>query len=134
MTEKIITANVDCDAGRRMGCDTFCCRLLVRLKPHEMEPSDGKTAAKGFVDKDLETGMCVNLDPETYYCRIWQSRPEVCREYSCNTDPLLQIVLRDGFTNIADVAKKAVTAYIPKETYQKIPEELPEGDVKSRSG
>jgi Fe-S-cluster containining protein len=114
------TVFVDCEAGRRMGCDTFCCRLLVRLKAHEMEKTDGHRAAKGFVDKD-ETGICVHLNRETWGCDIWETRPETCREYDCNSDFLLQIVLREGFTNIADVAKKAATAYIPKESYITIP-------------
>jgi hypothetical protein len=105
------TVYVDCDAGRDMGCATFCCRLLVRLKPHEMQPSDGQTAAKGFVDKD-EQGLCVHLNRETWGCNIWAQRPQTCREYDCNADFLLQVVLREGFTNIADVARKAATAYI----------------------
>lgn len=120
MSEENKTVLVDCDAGRRMGCDTFCCRLLVRLKPHEMEPSDGHTAAKGFVDKD-ETGLCVHLNRDTWGCDIWETRPETCRAYDCNSDFLLQVVLREGFTNIADVALKAARAYIPKETYIRIP-------------
>lgn len=103
-----------------MGCSTFCCRLLVRLKPHEMEPSDGHHAAKGFIDKD-EQGMCVHLDRETWGCSIWETRPQICREYDCNSDFLLQIVLREGFTNIVDVARKAVKACIPKENYIQIP-------------
>lgn len=119
--ENFETKHVDCEAGRAMGCNTFCCRLLVRLKPHEMEPSDGQTASKGFVDKD-ENGFCVHIDQATWMCSNWEKRPEVCREYSCNQDPLLQIVLTEGFTNIADVAKKAVTKYIPRECYKSIPE------------
>ena len=104
-----------------MGCSTFCCRLLVRLKPHEMvDPGDG-TPAKGFVDKDLVSGMCIHLNPDNGYCNIWEKRPEVCREYTCNDDFMLQIVLREGFTNIADIAKKAITAYIPTETHIQIP-------------
>lgn len=120
MTEEAKTVFVDCDAGRRMGCATFCCRLLVRLKPHEMVPSEDGCAAKGFVDKD-EKGLCVHLNREHWGCNIWQERPQICREYDCNSDFLLQIVLREGFTNIADVARKAATAYIPKENQIQIP-------------
>jgi len=43
--------NVDCDAGMRLGCQTYCCRLLVRLDPEEREICDGSTTAKGYVDK-----------------------------------------------------------------------------------
>jgi len=121
MTEQSETVYVDCEAGRRMGCATFCCRLLVRLKPHEREEANGPgIVAKGFVDKDGE-GLCVHLNRQTWACEIWEQRPEICREYDCNSDFMLQIVLREGFTNIADVAVKAAKAYIPKETYLKIP-------------
>ncbi|MGD8999364.1 MAG: YkgJ family cysteine cluster protein [Granulosicoccaceae bacterium] len=120
MEDDTKTVFVDCEAGRQMGCATFCCRLLVRLKPHEMGRSDGHTPAKGFVDKD-ESGICIHQNRETWSCDIWETRPETCREYDCNSDFLLQVVLREGFSNIADVARKAATAYIPKESYVKIP-------------
>jgi len=120
MTEQSETVFVDCEAGRRMGCDTFCCRLLVRLQPHEREQMDGQGVAKGFVDKNLE-GLCIHLNRETWGCDIWDTRPQICREYDCNSDFLLQVVLREGFTNIADVAVKAAKAYIPRESYVRIP-------------
>ncbi len=111
---------VDCDAGQRMGCATFCCRKLVRLEPDEMKPSKGTIPAKGFVDKDSE-GYCIYFDRHNGRCRNWKNRPKVCREYECNSDFLLQIVLRKGFSNIVNLAKAAVNAYIPKENYIKIP-------------
>jgi len=113
MAEDQETVFVDCEAGRRMGCATYCCRLLVRLKPHEMQPSDGHTAAKGFVDKD-EHGLCVHLNHETWGCNIWAQRPQTCREYDCNSDFLLQVVLREGFTNIADIARKYPQGDLPE--------------------
>lgn len=119
--QKIIPRIIDCDAGRELGCSTFCCRLLIRLKPHEMEPSDGHTASKGFIDKD-ENGYCIHINKTTWGCDNWENRPEVCREYSCNNDPLLQTVLTEGFTNIADIAKKALNKVIPKNCYISIPE------------
>lgn len=115
-----IRADVDCGKGRQLGCQSFCCRLLVRLKPHEMEPSIDGMAAKGYVDK-AEDGYCVHIDRVKGICRRWQSRPEACREYTCNGDPNLQIVLRYGITNIAEVAKRAASEYINTETYIKIP-------------
>ena len=90
-----------------------------------MEPSDGHTAAKGFVDKD-ENGYCIHVDKTTWMCGNWANRPEICREYSCNNDPLLQTVLAEGFTNIAEVAKKAAAQYIPIELYKSIPEKSKE--------
>jgi hypothetical protein len=114
-------ADVDCDAGRRLGCQTFCCRLLVRLDPEEREPSEEPgVAPKGFVDKD-EEGYCVHFDRERSLCRIWERRPRICREYSCNGDPLLQVVLREGFVNIAQLAVAESKSFIPKETYVHVP-------------
>ena len=119
MAEVIKTCLVDCDEGRRMGCATFCCRMLVRLEPHEMEEnSDG--VKKGFVDKDSE-GYCIHIDKKTGRCKNWEKRPKVCREYECNSDFMLQVVLINGFTNIAELAKSALDAYIPKESYKYIP-------------
>ena len=120
MTDNNKTVFVDCDAGRRLGCGTYCCRLLVRLKPHEMEERTDGLPAKGYVDKGPD-GLCVHSDRETGMCNIWQDRPETCREYTCNTDFMLQVAIREGFTNIVDLARKAATAYIPKETYVQVP-------------
>jgi len=115
------TRLIDCDAGRRLGCQSFCCRMLVRLKPHEMEPTDDGSPAKGFVDKD-EQGYCIHFDKQSSLCQIWDKRPEVCREYECNSDFLLQVALREDFKNIVELAQKAARAYIPEGTYLYVPE------------
>ena len=120
MESRSKTRLVDCDAGRRMGCATFCCRMLVRLQPDEMEPDDGITIPKGFVDKDPE-GYCIHFDRDSGICNNWEKRPKICREYECNSDFMLQVVLREGFVNIAELAKASVRIYIPKETYIYIP-------------
>ncbi|MEJ2141303.1 MAG: YkgJ family cysteine cluster protein [Gammaproteobacteria bacterium] len=120
MAEVTKTRLVDCEEGRRMGCATFCCRMMVRLQPDEMEKGDGKTPPKGFVDKDPE-GFCIHIDKETGYCNNWKKRPKVCREYECNSDFLLQVVIRNGFSNIAELARQAQSTIIPKETYIYVP-------------
>lgn len=114
-------SDVNCDEGRRLGCQTFCCRLLVRLDPDERAPGDGITPAKGFVDKDPDSGLCVNFDPATHRCRIWERRPRVCREYSCNPDPLLQVVLRVGFSSLARLLRASAETKIPREAHRFIP-------------
>lgn len=126
MTEDNKSVYVDCDAGRRLGCRTFCCRLLVRLKPHEMGEGVDGLPPKGYVDKDPD-GLCVHMDRESWKCKIWDERPQTCREYSCNNDFLLQVAIRQEFSSIVDLVEKASTAYIPKETYIKIPT-APEDD------
>lgn len=120
MADELKTVYVDCDAGRDLGCRTYCCRLLVKLKPHEMAERVDGLPAKGYVDKNAQ-GLCVHMDSETWRCKTWESRPETCREYSCNNDFMLQVAVREGFSNIADLARKATASYIPKETYIKVP-------------
>jgi len=118
--EKCDKANIDCDEGRRLGCRTYCCRLLVRLDPEEREPSNDDLPPKGFVDKDPD-GNCIHYDMENHLCRIWHKRPRVCREYECNSDFLLQVALRNGFTSLGRLVKEASEAYIPKETFIQVP-------------
>lgn len=114
------TCGVNCDQGRKLGCNTYCCRLLVRLAPEEMEPSKDGLPAKGFVDK-TEDGYCIHLDRKTNLCAIWHKRPKVCGEYDCNKDFMLQVALRKSFRTIVDLAKAAATSYIPVEQYIKVP-------------
>lgn len=120
MSRDTRTRFVDCDAGRCMGCETFCCRMLVRLDPDEMEPTADGLPAKGFIDKDPE-GYCIYFNRESGLCDNWENRPRVCREYDCNSDFMLQVVLIEGFANIAELAKASTQAYIPKECYRYVP-------------
>jgi len=115
-------ADIDCDAGRALGCRTFCCRLLVRLDPDEREPGQDGFPAKGYVDKDLVDGFCIHLDRESYRCRIWARRPRVCREYHCNDDTMLQAALMLGtFRNIVELARAAVQLDLPHDAYVRVP-------------
>ena len=98
---------LDCEEGRRLGCATFCCRLIVRLTPEERDGGvPGVEPAMNCVPKDTE-GLCIHLDRETSLCRIWRERPRVCREYDCNHDLLLSVVLRNGFTSLTQLVRDA---------------------------
>lgn len=101
---------VDCDEGRRLGCGTFCCRLLVRLRPHEREPGSPKSC----VDKAPD-GLCLHIDRVSFRCAIWDRAPAICRAYDCSTDPLLQIVLREGFTSLVRLVTSPTS--VPKEEW-----------------
>ncbi len=72
------------------------------------------------MEKDAD-GYCVNLDREMHRCRIWDARSRACRGHDCNSDFLLQVAVRYPFRNIAELARLAATAYIPKETYVRVP-------------
>lgn len=114
------TANVDCDAGRRLGCHTFCCHLIVRLDPEERQLSTNGLAQKSCVDKD-EHGRCIHMDPQSCRCHIWKDRPRVCREYDCNADHLLQVAVREGFTSVAQLVRRSAHIHIPKEMFISVP-------------
>lgn len=96
---------LDCEAGRRLGCHSFCCRLIVRLQPGERDPTDPDNTLKHCVDKDLSDGLCVHFDKTGSTCTIWKGRPQTCREYDCNMDPLLSVVLERGFTSLVDLVR-----------------------------
>jgi len=113
-------SDVDCCKGRELGCQTYCCRLLVRLDPDERGESKDGLPAPGFVEKAAD-GYCINFDRDSNLCAIWHNRPRVCREYSCNSDFLLQVALRETFTSMVDLVKKAQSFFVPKETYVRIP-------------
>jgi hypothetical protein len=112
--------NVDCVAGRELGCQTYCCRLLVRLDPDERARGDGTQTPKGYVNK-AEDGYCINFDRKTHFCKIWHERPRACRAYSCNGELLLQVAIRHEFKNVVELVKLAATVYIPEETFVTIP-------------
>ncbi len=104
---------LDCDAGRRLGCGSFCCQLIVRLTEDEE-----KHFCKRMLDKDAQ-GYCEFFDKQDGMCRVWATRPEVCRGYDCNSDMLLQVALREGFRSLLELAtshpfiRKHEMRYIP---------------------
>jgi len=91
---------LDCDEGRRLGCGTYCCSLIVRLDPDECDPGDDRPGFKHCVDKDPDGGRCIFLDDDQSSCTVYSRRPRVCRQYDCRTDPLLKVVLQEGFHSL----------------------------------
>jgi len=113
-------ADVDCVEGRKLGCQTYCCRLLVRLEPEEREKVDGTQIARGFVEKAAD-GYCINFDRQTHLCKNWHGRPKACSAYSCNGELLLQVAIRHEFKNIVELVKLAATVNLPEENFVSIP-------------
>lgn len=91
---------LDCDEGRRLGCGTYCCSLIVRLDPGEADPAGNGGDNKHCVDKDPSSGRCIYLDDDQNCCTVYTQRPKICREYDCRTDPLLQVALKEGFHSL----------------------------------
>lgn len=116
----MVDSLIDCEVGRRLGCRTFCCRLLVRLDEDEREPAANGAIAKGFVDKGPD-GLCVHLDRSTHRCGIWEKRPRICREYDCNHDYLLQAAIRLGVTNIVQLSRDALNLRIAMDSRIEVP-------------
>lgn len=63
-------------------CDAVCCRLTVVLGSEDDVPSHLTTRLHGLrvMARDTE-GWCVALDGERMNCRIYASRPAVCRSF-----------------------------------------------------
>jgi len=121
MSENKALTLIDCDAGRKLGCKSFCCRLLVRLEEHERHEVDPETMRlKGFVSKK-QNGKCTFQDDETGLCNNWNNRPKICRQFDCNFDKLLQVVIRSKGNSIADWMKESVAETIDKKDYQYVP-------------
>ena len=112
---------LDCDAGRELGCKSFCCRLLVRLEEHERNEIDpASKRLKGFVGKK-ENGKCIHQDEKTGLCANWENRPKICRQYNCNFDKLLQVVIRSNSNRLADWMKESVEIDIEENDYRYVP-------------
>ncbi|WP_235504209.1 MULTISPECIES: YkgJ family cysteine cluster protein [Stenotrophomonas] len=63
-------------------CDAVCCRLTVVLGSEDSVPAHLTTRLHGLpvMARDPE-GWCVALDGQRMNCRIYASRPAVCRSF-----------------------------------------------------
>lgn len=64
-------------------CDALCCQLTVVLEARDAVPAHLTTRLPGglhVMAKD-EDGWCVALDGQHMNCRIYDSRPIVCRSF-----------------------------------------------------
>ncbi len=110
---------VDCEAGRRLGCDNLCCRLMVGLTPADLEAGlEPQSPLSGLLKQDID-GRCHYLDRENWRCTIWDKRPLPCRLYDCNQDPKLQVVLKEGFTSFTRAI--ALAKEIPEDEWTAVP-------------
>lgn len=112
---------IDCDYGNRIGCETFCCKLIVRLTTEEAKKIYPNSPKKISLDHDMKTGYCEFLDKKNFRCRIFEIRPQICRSYTCNGEKMLQIALREEVGSIVELCKRVERKFIAKETFQTIP-------------
>lgn len=120
MPDKIATL-LDCDTGRKIGCKSFCCRLLVRLEEHERKEVDPATnRLKGYIDKN-ENGLCIYQDEHNGLCKNWDNRPQICRQYDCNSDSMLQVVIHSTENNLGAWVLESVNKPISKQQHIAVP-------------
>lgn len=64
-------------------CDALCCQLTVVLGGGDAVPAHLTTRLPGglYVMAKDEDGWCVALDGQQMKCRIYDSRPAVCRSF-----------------------------------------------------
>lgn len=112
---------LDCKQGRCLGCQTYCCRLIVRLTEHEAARIYPENPEKLSLDKNLDTGFCEFMDGESFSCTIFEKRPAICREYNCNEDKLLQVALKQKVDSISSLSSEATKPYIPRDSWKTVP-------------
>ena len=83
VTESRATEAGDGAALTCSSCRACCCRLEVMLMGEDEVPLELTEADRwgGRVMARLEDGWCAALDRDTMRCRIYEHRPEVCREF-----------------------------------------------------
>ena len=99
MPPHIVPGLTDTDASRicMTECKAMCCRgpLILELTAGETPAFAGNIAAMGLTPKigrredgsgwvrfsDYAGERCPMLDPATFACRIYESRPSRCREF-----------------------------------------------------
>jgi len=64
-------------------CKACCCRLEVMLMSEDDVPAHLTAEDRSGVRTmaRLDDGWCAALDRETLLCRIYDRRPQICRDY-----------------------------------------------------
>ncbi len=77
---------VDCDARMNI-CHAVCCRLRFPLSAREIDEGHVKwDIGHPYMIRHEGTGHCVHNDQTTGRCGVYEHRPAVCRNYSCEHD------------------------------------------------
>lgn len=75
------------EGGRRELCRAICCSFIFALTKKDVEKGIVKWNPKRpyFIARE-EDGYCPHLDRETLMCKVWEDRPERCKNYDCRKD------------------------------------------------
>ena len=80
------TVKVDCSA-RLSICHAVCCKLNFALTIPEIESGEIKwDLGRPYQIRHEQDGYCSHLHRDSGACKIYASRPGVCRHYSCAND------------------------------------------------
>ena len=65
----------------------MCCRLRFPLSVQEIESGTLRwDLGQPYYNRRAEHGYCHRIDTDTLSCTIYDERPSVCRNYTCEND------------------------------------------------
>ena len=76
-----------CTGERLAECRAYCCHIGFHLTDEEARSGFAKWHPDfpyHIVQAGAE-GRCVHLDAATLGCRIYENRPQACRDFDCRT-------------------------------------------------
>lgn len=75
-----------------------CCHLIVELAEHERVPGNATEINDDNerVIRRRDDCSCVYLDPTTRRCRIYENRPQVCRDFNRGSGLCFTAILHFG--------------------------------------
>jgi Putative zinc- or iron-chelating domain len=77
---------IDC-AARIPYCQAVCCKLRWPLTLEEVESGPVKwDLGRPFFNRHAAHGYCHQFDTAGHGCRVYEQRPQPCRQYSCAND------------------------------------------------
>ena len=74
-----------------------CCKTFTKPVKNKEEILAAHEKETGFKILDAEvkiiiSGVCENFDEKTHSCKIYESRPELCRNYFCKRHSNLDVL------------------------------------------
>lgn len=92
-------APVNC-AKRLPICKAVCCKLHFALSADEVESGIVKwDLGEPYHIRHKANGCCHHLDSESKGCSVYDNRPKVCRQYSCEKDKRVWIDFENMILN-----------------------------------
>lgn len=85
-TISVPTVPVNCEE-RLPICKAVCCKLNFALSPEEVESRELKwELGHPYFIRHEKSGYCTHLNEAKQCCGVYNKRPSVCKNYSCEND------------------------------------------------